>query len=34
VYEAAKVLGITVDAIRKRVQRGAIRHERDDNGRV
>ena len=34
VYEAAKVLGITVDAIRKRVQRGAIRHERDKDGRV
>jgi hypothetical protein len=34
VYEAAKVLGITVDAIRKRVQRGTIRHERDDDGRV
>jgi hypothetical protein len=34
VYEAAKVLGITVGAIRKRIQRGTIRHERDDNSRV
>jgi hypothetical protein len=34
VYEAAKVLGVTVDAIRKRAPRGTIRHERDDNGRV
>jgi hypothetical protein len=34
VYEAAKVLGVTVDAIRKRIQRGTIAHERDDDGRV
>ncbi len=34
VYEAAKVLGVTVDAIRKRIQRGTIRHERDSDGRV
>lgn len=34
VYEAAKVLGVTVDAIRKRIQRGTIPHERDDGGRV
>lgn len=34
VYEAAKVLGVTVDAIRKRIQRGTIAHERDNDGRV
>jgi hypothetical protein len=34
VYEAAKVLGIAVDDLRKRIQQGTIRHERDDNGRV
>jgi len=34
VYEAAKVFGVTVDAIRKRIQRGTIPHERDDDGRV
>lgn len=34
VYEAARILGVTVDAIRKRIQRGTIAHERDDNGRV
>ena len=33
-YEAANVLGVTVDAIRKRIQRGTIPHERDDDGRV
>jgi excisionase family DNA binding protein len=33
VYEAAEVLGVTVDAIRKRIQRGTIPYERDD-GRV
>lgn len=27
-------MGVTVDAIRKRVQRGTIPHERDDAGRV
>ena len=33
--EAARALGVTVDAIRKRVQRGTIPHERDgDTGRV
>ena len=32
---AARALGVTVDAIRKRVQRGTIPHERDeDTGRV
>ena len=34
VYEAAKILAVTVDAIRKRIQRGTIAHERDDDGRV
>ena len=34
VYDAAQALGVTVDAIRKRVQRGTIPHERDDAGRV
>ena len=34
VYEAADVLGVTVDAIRKRTQRGTIPHRRDEDGRV
>jgi hypothetical protein len=34
VYEAAQVLGVTVDAIRKRIQRDTIPHERHENGRV
>jgi excisionase family DNA binding protein len=34
VHEAAQVLGVTVDAIRKRIQRGTIPHERHENGRV
>jgi hypothetical protein len=34
VYEAAEHLGITVDAIRKRVSRGTIPHERGEDGRV
>jgi hypothetical protein len=34
VYEAAEVMGVTVDAIRKRVSRGTIPHERDEEGRV
>ena len=29
-YQAAEDLGVTVDAIRKRIQRGTIPHERDD----
>ena len=29
VYEAADILGVTVDAIRKRTQRGTIPHRRD-----
>ena len=31
---AARTLGVTVDAIRKRVQRGTIPHQRDESGRV
>jgi hypothetical protein len=31
---AAAELGTTVDALRKRVQRGTIEHERDDEGHV
>lgn len=34
VYDAAAALGVTVDAIRKRIQRGTIRHERHEDGRV
>ena len=34
VHEAADALGVTVDAIRKRIQRGTIPHERHEDGRV
>jgi hypothetical protein len=34
VYQAAEVMDVTVDAIRKRISRGTIPHERDDDGRV
>ena len=34
VQEAAERLGTTVDAIRKRVQRDTIAHEKDTDGRV
>jgi excisionase family DNA binding protein len=34
VPEAAKVLGIGTDAVRKRIARGTISHEKDANGRV
>jgi excisionase family DNA binding protein len=34
VDEAARLYGLTVDAIRKRVQRGKIPHEKDGAGRV
>jgi Tfp pilus assembly protein FimV len=34
VDEAARILGLTVDAVRKRVQRGTIEHEKDRAGRV
>jgi hypothetical protein len=34
VHEAAERLGTTVDAIRKRVQRDSIVHEKDTDGRV
>ena len=33
-YQAAEVLGVTVDAIRKRISRGTIPRERDEDGRV
>jgi hypothetical protein len=34
VYEAAEIMDITVDAIRKRVARGTIPHEKAEDGRV
>jgi excisionase family DNA binding protein len=34
VDEAARHLGLTVDAVRKRIQRGQIAHEKDAAGRV
>jgi hypothetical protein len=34
VDEAARILGLSVDAIRKRVQRGTIEHEKEPAGRV
>jgi chromosome segregation ATPase len=34
VYQAAEVMGVTVDAIRKRISRRTIPHERDEDGRV
>jgi hypothetical protein len=34
VYEAAELMDVTVDAIRKRISRDTIPHERDDDGRV
>jgi hypothetical protein len=34
VYQAAEVMGVTVDAIRKRVARDTIPHEKDEDGRV
>jgi hypothetical protein len=34
VYQAAEIMGVTVDAIRKRVSRDTISHERDEDGRV
>src|SRR5215213_9861900 len=34
VYEVADVMGVTVDAIRKRIARDTIPHERDEDGRV
>jgi len=34
VYEAAELMGVTVDAIRKRVSRGTITHEKGKDGRV
>jgi hypothetical protein len=34
VAEAAGVLGISQDAVRKRIARGTISHDRDESGRV
>jgi hypothetical protein len=34
VHEAASALGVSVDAIRKRIQRGTIPRERHEDGRV
>src|ERR687893_1412827 len=34
VDEAARALGLSVDAVRKRIQRGTIAHEKDAAGRV
>jgi len=34
IQEAARRLGVKEDAIRKRIQRGSIRHEKDEDGRV
>jgi excisionase family DNA binding protein len=34
VAEAADVLNISQDAVRKRIARGTIRHDRDETGRV
>jgi excisionase family DNA binding protein len=34
VAEAASVLGISQDAVRKRIARGTISHDRDESGRV
>jgi excisionase family DNA binding protein len=34
VQEAAQRLGISQDAVRQRVRRGSMRHEKDDKGRV
>ncbi len=34
VSEAAERLGISQDAVRKRIARGTIRHDRDESGRV
>jgi excisionase family DNA binding protein len=34
VPEAAERLGISQDAVRQRIRRGSIQHEKDENGRV
>jgi len=34
VQEAAQRLGISQDAVRQRIRRGSIRHDKDDKGRV
>jgi excisionase family DNA binding protein len=34
VQEAARYLGISQDAVRQRIRRGSMRHDKDDKGRV
>src|SRR3954467_3120177 len=34
VAQAAERLGVTQDAVRKRIARGTIRHDRDSEGRI
>ena len=34
VQEAARHLGISQDAVRQRIRRGSMRHDKDDKGRV
>ncbi len=34
IQEAARRLGVKEDAIRKRIQRGSLRHEKAEEGRV
>jgi excisionase family DNA binding protein len=34
IQEAARRLGVKEDAIRKRIQRGSLRHEKTQEGRV
>src|SRR5919112_1099640 len=34
VQEAAQRLGISQDAVRQRIRRGSMRHDKDDKGRV
>ena len=34
VQEAARRLGISQDAVRQRIRRGSMRHNKDDKGRV
>src|SRR5215212_4784469 len=34
IQEAARTLGISEGAVRKRVTRGALQHEKEDDGRV
>jgi excisionase family DNA binding protein len=34
IQEAAQRLGVKEDAVRKRIQRGSMRHEKAEDGRV